>query len=176
MTGLRMNVADLLRRPGTTREVHLEIPVPGLENSSTRVDDEQPLTIDLRLESLSAAIVASGRVRGRWRSVCSRCLAPLEADFDLRLREVFEEDPIEDETYPLQHEEIDLEQPLRDNVVPELPTIPVCADDCQGLCPTCGVNRNESDCDCGSEARDPRWDTLRALVISDEPEHHPEPN
>jgi uncharacterized protein len=60
--------------------------------------------------------------------------------------------------------------------VPELPTIPVCAEDCQGLCPSCGVNRNESHCDCGNEARDPRWDALRALVISDEPEHHPEPN
>jgi uncharacterized protein len=176
MTGLRMNVADLLRRPGTTREVRLELPVPGLENFSTTVDPEQPLTIELRLESLTAAIVASGRVRGRWRAVCSRCLTPLEADFDLRLREVFEEDPIEDETYPLSHEEIDLEQPLRDNVVPELPAVPLCAEDCPGLCPSCGLNRNDSPCDCGGEARDPRWDALRALVVSDDPEHHPDPN
>jgi len=29
MTGLRMNVADLLRRPGSTREVHLEVPRQG---------------------------------------------------------------------------------------------------------------------------------------------------
>jgi len=112
MTGLRMNVADLLRRPGSTREVHLEAPVAGLENPSTRVDADQPLTIDLRLESLSGGIVASGRVRGHWRAVCSRCLNPLEADFDLTLREVFEEDPIEDETYPLRHDEIDLLLPV----------------------------------------------------------------
>jgi uncharacterized protein len=171
-----MNVADLLRRPGTTREVRLELPVPGLENFSTTVDPEQPLTIELRLESLTAAIVASGRVRGRWRAVCSRCLTPLEADFDLRLREVFEEDPIEDETYPLQHEEIDLEQPLRDNVVPELPTVPVCADDCLGLCPNCGADRKEAPCDCGSEARDARWDALQALIITDDPEFRTDPN
>jgi uncharacterized protein len=176
MTGLRMNVADLLRRPGSTREVHLEAPVPGLENASTRVDPDEPLTIDLRLESLSAAIVASGRVRGRWRAVCSRCLTPLEAGFDLPMREVFEEDPIEDETYPLRHDEIDLEQPIRDLVVPELPPVPLCSDDCLGLCPSCGANRNEDPCDCGSEARDPRWDALRALVIPDDAEHRPEPN
>src|SRR5207244_403614 len=142
MTGLRMNVADLLRRPGSTREVHLEAPVAGLENPSTRVDADQPLTIDLRLESLSGGIVASGRVRGHWRAVCSRCLNPLEADFDLALREVFEEDPIEDETYPLRHDEIDLEQPIRDLVVPELPPAPLCDENCLGLCPTCGANRN----------------------------------
>ena len=172
-----MNVADLLRRPGTIREVHLELPIPGLENPSTGVDPDLPLSIDLRLESLSTAIVASGRVRGRWRAVCSRCLVPLEADFELRLREVFEEDPIEDETYPLHHEEIDLEQPLRDNVVPELPMIPVCAEDCRGLCATCGINRNDTPCDCASQARDPRWDALRTLTIApDDPEHRPDPN
>ena len=170
-----MNVADLLRRPGTTREVHLETPVPGLENPSSRVDPDDPLTIDLRLESLTAAIVASGRVRGRWRAVCSRCLTPLAAEFELPLREVFEEDPIEEETYPLRQEEIDLEQPLRDLIVPELPIVPLCADDCLGLCPTCGADRNEAPCVCGSEGRDPRWDALRALTISDESDL-PEPN
>jgi len=186
MTGLRMNVADLLRRAGTTRELHLEVPVTELENPSARVDPDDPLTLDLRLESLSAAIVASGRVRGRWRAVCSRCLTPLEADFDLSLREVFEEDPIEEETYPLRQDEIDLEQPIRDLVVPELPLVPLCDEACLGLCPTCGLNRNPvspgdtpeppGPCDCGSESRDPRWGALRALVISDDPEHRPESN
>jgi uncharacterized protein len=171
-----MNVADLLRRPGTTREVHLEVPVSGLENPSATVDADQPLTIDLRLDSLSGGIVASGRVRGQWRAVCSRCLLPLAADFDLRLREVFEEDPIEDETYPLRHEEIDLEQPIRDLVVPDLPLVPLCDDACLGLCPSCGANRNEEPCHCGSESRDPRWDALRALVITDDPERRSESN
>ncbi|MDQ1514715.1 MAG: hypothetical protein QOE80_545 [Actinomycetota bacterium] len=171
-----MNVADLLRRPGSTREVHLEVPVPGLENPATTVDANEPLTIDLRLESLSAAVVASGHVQGRWRAVCSRCLAPLEADFDLALREVFEEDPIEEETYPLRNDEIDLEQPLRDLVVPELPLVPLCDEDCQGLCPSCGANLNEGPCGCGSESRDPRWDALRAFAVSEDAEPRPEPN
>ena len=99
-----------------------------------------------------------------------------EADFDLSLREVFEEDAIEEETYPLRHDEIDLDQPIRDLVVPELPLVPLCADDCLGLCPTCGANLNDAACDCAAEARDPRWDALRALVIPDDGEHRPEPN
>ena len=163
-----MNVSDLLRRPGSTREVHLEVPLTGLENLSSRVDADQPLILDLRLESLTAAIVASGRVRGRWSAVCSRCLVPLEQGFDLKLREVFEEDPIEDETYPLRNDEIDLEQPVRDLVVPDLPIVPLCDPDCLGLCPTCGVNRNEDPCECRSESSDPRWDALRAFELPGE--------
>ena len=160
-----MNVADLLRRPGSTREVHLELPVPGLENRSAAVDEGQPLALDLRLESLTQGIVASGWVRGRWVAICSRCLAPVESDFDLRLREVFEEHPLEDETYPLRNDEIDLEQPLVDLVVPELPIVPLCDPDCLGLCPTCGVNRNEDPCHCASAERDVRWDALNQLDL-----------
>lgn len=161
-----MNVSDLLRHPGSTREVHLEVPVvAGLENLATRVDESAPLALDLRLESLSGAIVASGRVRGRWVAACSRCLAPVEQEFDLRLREVFEDDPVEDETYPIHHEEIDLEQPVRDLVVPDLPIVPLCDPECRGLCPTCGVNRNEDPCECDVAGRDSRWEPLRNLEL-----------
>ncbi|MGH8992736.1 MAG: YceD family protein [Acidimicrobiia bacterium] len=165
MTGLRMNISDLLRRPGSTRQVHLEVPLEGLENLSARVEDTEPLVLDLRLEGLTGAIVASGRVQGRWAALCSRCLAPLHSDFDLRLREVFEEDPVEEETYPLHHEEIDLEQPLRDLVVPELPIVPLCRPDCAGLCATCGGNRNEGECGCETVPADPRWEALRDLEL-----------
>lgn len=160
-----MNVSDLLRRPGGTRDVHLEVPVAGLENLSAGVDEHTPLALDLRLESLSHGIVASGRVRGRWSAACSRCLAPLERDFDLRLRELFEDDPVEDETYLIEHEEIDLEQALRDLVVPELPAAPLCDPECRGLCAFCGANRNEDPCTCDPTLRDPRWDALRDLEL-----------
>jgi uncharacterized protein len=165
MTGLRMNVSDLLRRPGSTRQVHLEVPLVGLENLAARVEETEPLVLELRLESLTGAIVASGRVRGRWSAVCSRCLTPLKNGFDLHLREVFEEDPVEDETYPLRNDEIDLEQPLRDAVVPELPMVPLCRPDCAGLCATCGANLNEGACDCPALVVDHRWDALRDLDL-----------
>ena len=160
-----MNVSDLLRRPGSTRDVHLQVPVAGLANRSTRVDDQVAISLDLRLESLSHAIVASGRVRGRWAAACSRCLEPVERDFDLRLREAFEDDPVEEETYPIRNEEIDLEQPLRDLVLPDLPTAPLCDADCLGLCPSCGVNRNDDPCACDTALADPRWDALRDLEL-----------
>lgn len=165
MTGLLMNVSDLLRRPGSTRQVHLEVPLEGLENLSARVEETEPLVLDLRLESLTGGVVASGRVRGRWSAVCSRCLEALRTEFDLRLREVFEADPVEEETYPLCHEDIDLEQPLRDLVVPELPIVPLCRPDCAGLCATCGSNLNEGACGCEPVAADPRWEALRDLEL-----------
>jgi DUF177 domain-containing protein len=165
MTGLRMNVSDLLHRPGSSRAVHLEVPVAGLEGPSARVGGEDLLSLDLRLESLAEGILASGRVGGRWSAACSRCLAPVTQGFDVGLTELFEHDPVEDETYPLEHEEIDLEQPVRDTVVLELPLIPLCRPDCLGLCPTCGIDRNETLCECPGTPADVRWARLGELEL-----------
>ncbi len=57
---------------------------------------------------------------------------------------------------------IDLGPLVRDAVVLELPMAPLCRDDCAGLCPQCGANRNEGDCGCVAP-RDPRWANLDVL-------------
>ena len=74
---------------------------------------------------------------------------------------------IEGETYPLEGEEVDLELPVRDTVLLDLPAAPLCREDCAGLCPLCGIDRNEADCDCDPNPPDPRWDALRALTFDD---------
>jgi uncharacterized protein len=45
----------------------------------------------------------------------------------------------------------------------ELPMKPLCQDDCRGLCPQCGVDRNTVECAC-AEPTDDRWAPLRSLL------------
>lgn len=56
---------------------------------------------------------------------------------------------------------IDLTETIRQNALLELPMQPLHAPDCQGLCPTCGHDRNEGPCDCDTKEVDPRLDALR---------------
>jgi uncharacterized protein len=44
-----------------------------------------------------------------------------------------------------------------------IPMKPLCREDCKGLCPRCGQDRNVLTCNCSLEETDPRWDALRAL-------------
>lgn len=46
-----------------------------------------------------------------------------------------------------------------------LPIKPLCGEDCKGLCPVCGINRNSETCSCESERGDPRLEVLRGLTI-----------
>jgi uncharacterized protein len=53
--------------------------------------------------------------------------------------------------------EVDLDEPLREAALLDLPIKRVCRDDCLGICPDCGADRNVKDCDCPREPVDPRW-------------------
>ena len=165
MTGLRTNVADLLHHPGSRRTLHLEQPVSGLQTSGAGVPDTEPLVLDVALERVSEGIVARGQASGQWSAQCSRCLVPIERPFTVTFSELFEETPIDDETYPLQDETIDLELPVRDAILLDLPLLPLCKEDCVGLCPICGTDRNLETCDCVVDESDSRWSALKDLNL-----------
>jgi uncharacterized protein len=165
MTALRCNVSDLLHHPSARRAEHIEIPGSELGGVAGSRLSSAPLVVDVWLERISDGIVVHGTVSGEFESECSRCLAPVRARFETPVRELFERDVIEGETYPLEGEEVDLELPVRDTALLDLPTTPLCRDDCAGLCPHCGIDRNETTCTCDPNPPDPRWDALRDLKL-----------
>jgi uncharacterized protein len=165
-TALRLNVADLLAKPGSRRDARLDaVGLAGAEVATTGLDPAVPLVVDVVLERVADGIVVRGRIRCRWRGHCARCLREVASDVDCAVSELFEAQPLEGETYPLEGDEIDLEGPVRDTVMLELPVAPHCRDDCRGLCPVCGVDRNETECVCDPNPPDSRWDVLRELQL-----------
>jgi uncharacterized protein len=108
---------------------------------------------------------------------CDRCLGsarfPLDSGFDLFYRPTSfiareEEVEIDEEDAEIGFYEdngIELEDILREQVLLALPMQRVCSDDCKGICPVCGKNRNETTCDCRTETTDDRWGALRNLEL-----------
>jgi len=162
---LRIPVADLLRRPGSTRAVHVEAPVADLAGPGAEVPVAEPVRVDATLEQVSEGIVVRGTIAARWQAACSRCLAPVEGEAAVHVDELYEPAPLEGETYPLTDDIVDLEPLVRDALVLELPAAPLCRADCRGICPTCGADRNVATCDCVESEPDPRWAALRALDL-----------
>ena len=62
---------------------------------------------------------------------------------------------------------LDLSRLAAEQVLLALPMRAVCDDECAGLCPRCGANRNvQGACRCEPDT-DPRWEALRGLAGSD---------
>ena len=116
-----------------------------------------------------------GKLSVRMKSLCDRCLGeaemPLETDLDLFYRPMFhiarseevEIDEGEAEIGFYEREGMELEDVLREQILLLLPMQRVCRDDCKGICPLCGKNRNETACQCKAVPADDRWKALRDI-------------
>ena len=117
----------------------------------------------------------TGHIRATLECDCGRCLepfpVPVDTTFDLLFlpaatntgdedREVAEDD-LGVSFY--KDDVIDLRQLIREQFYLALPMKPLCRDDCKGLCPECGSNRNREVCSCDTAWVDPRLDALRRL-------------
>ena len=159
-----VTVTALRRRAGTRRPVQLDGPLPGLSITGSAVPDDAPVRAELVLEGLQGdAVLATGTVTAPWEGACRRCLGTASGALTVEVRELFESASDQEETYPLQGDRVDLEPLVRDAVLLELPQAPLCSEECRGLCPTCGANRNEGGCTCDTTPRDPRWAALDEL-------------
>jgi uncharacterized protein len=153
MSGLRIDVADLLAHPGTRREVRVSATLAGLAGSAARVTE--PVEVAVTLERIPDGLVARGTVATRWQGQCSYCLTDLDQPISLHVDELFEADSVEGETYPIEGHEIDLEQLARDAVLLELPIAPHCV-------APCVPDSAEPD---AAPQPDPRWAALSELEI-----------
>jgi uncharacterized protein len=160
---LGVNVADLLRRPGQRRHDAIDAELDGLRVIGTAVPDGAPVQVEVDLESLNEGLVVKGTAEAPWVGECRRCLRPVKAALSAPILEVYEPHPSEGETQLLEGTEIDLEPVVREAVLLELPLAPLCREDCAGLCPRCGADRNEVACGCVTDEPDPRWAGLEGL-------------
>jgi len=106
---------------------------------------------------------------------CTRCLTPVRRELDI----VFDVDFVDKELFPDTREthleaadldtdvidgsELDLSGIAREQILLNLPEQVLCRDDCKGICPTCGKDLNEAECNCGEKQIDPRWAALKDL-------------
>ncbi|WP_124727639.1 YceD family protein [Staphylospora marina] len=106
---------------------------------------------------------------------CSRCLQEFRVDLSGSWTEHFTDDPemageTEDgEIHPVEGETLNLDPFVREAVLLQLPYVPVCREDCKGLCPVCGADRNRNSCECRVERIDPRLAVLQDLFKQDDP-------
>jgi uncharacterized protein len=132
---------------------------------------------------------ASGTMRGEVVVACSRCVGAARIPIDetvnvtwmLHAPEDDEGDvttetttPADDEGVELGHEDldvfpydgehVDLEPLIREQLVLAVPYAPLCREDCKGLCPQCGTDRNVAKCAC-EKPLDPRFAALKGLKL-----------
>ena len=131
------------------------------------------IAVDLSSYRAGDDLCFRGSLETSAEAICARCAEPfaltVRAPFEFVLTPAVKDTGVEElstEDLALSFysgDEVDLGPLVADQAILALPTRPLCAESCRGLCPECGVNRNLGDCDCRREAADPRLAVLRTL-------------
>ncbi|MCI9194673.1 MAG: DUF177 domain-containing protein [Angelakisella sp.] len=95
---------------------------------------------------------------------CDRCLAPVLREVTLTVPHTVVrslQNSEEDDEYLVAPDGfVELGELATNDVIPELPTRTLCREDCKGLCPVCGCDRNTIRCECQEKQTDPRLAAL----------------
>jgi uncharacterized protein len=140
------------------------------DHPSVQVSDDldvSDLQGELRLTRTAQGLYASGGMQAGNQADCVRCLTPFKQRLVIAFDDLFVY-PALRATEPLlaipETGLLDLSPLTREYMLLSFPLQPLCRPDCKGLCPECGVNWNDTECEHQSPAPDPRLAGLRAWI------------
>ena len=128
----------------------------------TNFKETEGIAYELQLANTGGGVLLTGTITAKAETECARCLEPAQLDIAGEVEGYFLIHPSHDELDLADDEfsvidedgKVDLAPALYAALIIETPLVVLCNDDCQGLCPQCGANRNVQECDC-SKSPDP---------------------
>ena len=135
----------------------------------------EPAEVRGRIRRSGQEVELRGELHAKVQSVCSRCLKPVELPIHAEFAERFvpavswgaeEQHELQEEDLNLavfDGEAIELNDLVREEILLAMPAQILCQEDCQGLCPTCGIDWNAGSCQCAGADGDSRWEKLKDL-------------
>jgi len=165
---LRLNVGFIIHEtPGYTRDFEFDFPHLELPPDLPVKDFKGKISFSRTQKGL----LADASLTAVLPLQCVRCLEPILNTITSNFSELFVfEGGADDEAEVIIPEEgiIDLAPIIREYLLLDMSHKPVCKEDCAGLCPVCGANRNKTQCDCKTDDIDPRLSKLKELLDNDE--------
>ena len=170
---MRVELASLERQGGKFAHDYQ----PGeLGLNEERVSVVAPPRVAGRIQQSDSKVTVKGEVSAELQLECDRCLKslsiPVASTFEVEyvtpdIYRAGQEAELLDEDLSLSvfdGEVVDIDELVREQLLLALPAQVLCREECKGLCPECGGDKNLADCKCQETEIDPRWAGLKEIV------------
>jgi uncharacterized protein len=134
-----------------------------------------PASVNAKVRLSGKEVFVNGHIDTRAQVDCDRCLQPVElpvsADFalefitgsDYESSDVAELTEAAMSVSVFDGEAIDVDEIVKEQILLAVPTRMLCREDCKGICPECGIDKDTGECQCVTNDIDPRWAALKNL-------------
>ncbi len=168
---MRLDVTKALQAPGEEIPFACSEELPSTTWDGAEVQFLSPLEVQGTVMAVKETVWIRAQVSVRMQLPCANCLGSATYDGEAKLKACFshQPDPDDPDLFAFEGHALQLDDAALGALWLEMPMRILCAPDCQGLCPTCGVNRNTTTCTCQKElpSKHP-FSALAALLNQDE--------
>ncbi|MEA4925578.1 MAG: DUF177 domain-containing protein [Syntrophomonadaceae bacterium] len=165
---MRLDLSKLKLHPHETESFFLK--VRGNDDLLTEMGGKfkDPVEVEVEIENTGSLFACRGEVRTLLQLPCARCLQdftyPVEQEFQAVIVSDPSPDGFDDEVFIcLEGDSVDINPLVEEAIFMAVPLCPLCQEECRGLCPGCGQNKNTGTCSCKEDNIDPRWEKLKNL-------------
>ena len=176
---MKIRVADITEKVKTLEAVEEVALFPTLIQARDAGECQflSPVTICLSVVKEFDHIRVHGSVGTTVSLSCSRCLSEFTSElsssftiFYIKAASTQPEDEVELDEQDLisatySGDEIDFSDEVAEQILLEIPYKPLCSEECNGICASCGTDLNNSDCTCNSKAVSMAFSSLQGLKV-----------
>ncbi|GFN23984.1 YceD family protein [Thermanaeromonas sp. C210] len=169
-----VEVGELKVKRGNRVEFDRRETWPQLDAGGESIPLTEPVRVVGEITNTGKFLYLQGKAYTTVRLRCCRCLEPYTWPLEVSVEEEYctpnvfaslpEDDEARDEVRVYEGDSIDIAPAVREAFILALPMKWLCREECLGLCPVCGQNLNERDCNCRVEEIDPRMAVLAELL------------
>lgn len=166
---MKLSIRELLTGEKRKKDFSYSIPVEYNDGGNESAGDIQ---VSGEVRDMGGYMEITVKAEMKYRTVCARCLEKLEKECEVEITRpvaVKLENAEEADDYVLvgDNSQIDIDDLIKEELFLALPYRSLCSEDCKGLCPKCGCNRNKVKCGCTEKEPDPRLAVLRNIKFGD---------
>ena len=154
---MRLDLKHIAQEPGSSLSFDYLLDLTQFDWDGEAVVRE-PVAVCGTVRNMAGALMLQADLKAHLFLTCDRCAKPYSRDKKLHYETLLAselENEENDEIILLQDDQLDLDELMTDVFILGLDTKNLCKEDCQGLCPGCGVDLNTESCRCKKEV-DPR--------------------
>ncbi|MTI69959.1 MAG: DUF177 domain-containing protein [Firmicutes bacterium] len=163
-----INLSKLLDGTENVVEIDDVFDLRHLKIRGKKIKFHKPLALKGGIYKTDDGIFINLDISYEYTDVCDRCLEEFTnkqtSVLSGKIIEKAEDDSKEEITIYLDKGKINLEKAIKKVLVLDFPMKSLCNSDCKGLCPKCGINLNEEQCECDTTDVDPRLEKLKELL------------
>ncbi len=164
---IKLNVAEIKKSLVDKKAFLYDLKPEELGLSSEEIKIKGPIHVEGDISNVGDVLLLKAKLSAEVDRTCGRCLKDLQGTTEAEVLEKFYlkgTENVENDAYVYESDIVDITEPLRESLLLAEPLSVLCREDCLGLCPVCGCDRNIKDCGCDTFTIDPRLSALKQFI------------